>query len=78
MEILTLTLFPNACTHTRYPSFKTKPWNLRNTLPVERILMGEAHVAGAFTKVRVEPDQAHTSCYTVGDLVVIDCRLTFG
>ena len=28
--------------------------------------------------MRVDPDQAHNVCYTGGDLVVIDFRMTFG
>ena len=40
--------------------------------------MSKAGVSGAFRNVRGDPDQAHNLCYTVGDLVVIDFRLTFG
>ena len=28
--------------------------------------------------MRIDPNQAHNFCYTLGDLVVIDFRLTFG
>ena len=51
---------------------------LRKKFPVERILMSKADVVDPFRNVRVHPDQAHSFCYTVGDLVVIDFRLTFG
>ena len=51
---------------------------LKTKFPVQRISMREADVSDAFMKVRVDPDQAHNICYTVGDLVVIDFRLTFG
>ena len=40
--------------------------------------MSKADASDAFRNVRVDPDQAHNFCYTVGDLVVIDVRLTFG
>ena len=40
--------------------------------------MSKADVADAFRNVRVDPDQAHNVCYTVGDVVVIGFRLTFG
>ena len=39
--------------------------------------MSKADVSGAFQNVRVDPDKAHKFCYTVGELVVIDFRLTF-
>ena len=51
---------------------------LRKKFPVEKILMSKANVADAFRNVRVDPDQAQTFCYTVGELVVIGFRLTFG
>ena len=40
--------------------------------------MSKADVSDAFRNVRVDPDKAHKFCYTVGELVVIDFRLTFG
>ena len=40
--------------------------------------MSKADVSDAFRNVRIDPHQAHNFCYTVGDLVVIDFRLTFG
>ena len=54
------------------PKFSDLLVVLRKIFPVERILMSKADVADAFRNVRVQPDQAHNSCYTVGDLVVID------
>ena len=51
---------------------------LRKKLPVKRILMSKADASDAFRNVRVDPDEARNFCYTVGELVVIDFRLTFG
>ena len=51
---------------------------LRRKLQVKRELISMSVVADAFRNVRIEPHQAHNSCYTVGDAVVIDFRLTFG
>ena len=65
------------CAHA-LPKFIDELVALRKNFPVERILMSKADVAGAFRNVRVDPDRAHNFCYTVGDLVVIDFRLTFG
>ena len=50
----------------------------RKKFPVERILMSQADKSDAIRNQRVDPDQAHNFCYTVGDLVVIKFRLTFG
>ena len=52
--------------------------SLRNTYLTERILMSKADVSDASRNVRLDPDQTHKLCYTVGDLVVIDVRLTIG
>ena len=41
-------------------------------------MMSKADVSDAFRDVRVDPDKAHKFRYTVGELVVIDFRLTFG
>ena len=60
------------------PKFLDELVALRKKLSVERILMSKGDVAGAFRNVRVEPDQAHNFRYTVGDLDVIEFRLTFG
>ena len=35
-------------------------------------------MSDAFRNVRIDPDEAHQFCYTVGELVVIDFRPTFG
>ena len=51
--------------------------SLERKYPDQRILMSKADVSGAFQNVRVDPDKAHKFCYTVGELVVIDFRLTF-
>ena len=40
--------------------------------------MSKPDVSDAFREVRIDPDEAHDFCYTVGELVVIDFRLTFG
>ena len=63
---------------TTLPKFLTEIVSLRQQYPVERILMSKADVSDVFRNVRVDPDQAHNFCYTIGDLVVIDLRLTFG
>jgi len=65
------------CAHA-LPKFLDELVTLRNKFPVEKILMSKADVSDAFRNVRVDPDQAPNFCYTVGDLVVIDFRLTFG
>ena len=40
--------------------------------------MSKEDASDAFRNVRVDPDEAHNFYYIVGDLVVIDFRLTFG
>ena len=60
------------------PKFLDELVTLRKKFRGERILMSKADMPDAFRNARVDPDQAHNSCYTVGDLVVIDFRLTFG
>ena len=48
--------------------------------PTQRMLLSKADVSDAFQNVRVDLDEAHNFCYTVGEflLVVIDFRLRFG
>ena len=46
--------------------------------PQLRSLMATTDVNDTYRYVRIDPNQAHNFCYTVGDLVVIDFRLTFG
>ena len=46
--------------------------------PTQRILISKADVSDAFCNVRINPDEAKTMCYMVGEMVVIDVRLTFG
>ena len=41
-------------------------------------LMATTGVNDSYRNVRIDPNQARNVCYTVGDLVVIDFRLTFG
>ena len=78
-EILTLALFPNCLCSRALPKFLEGLVTLRNKFPVvERILMSDADVSDAFRNVQVDPDQARNVRYTVGDLVVIDFRSTFG
>ena len=60
------------------PTFLDELVTPRKTFPGERILMSKADVPDAFRNVRVDPDKAHTFCYTAEDPVVIDFRLTFG
>ena len=43
-----------------------------------RLLMATTNVNDAYRNVRIDPNQVHDFCYTVGDLVLIDFRLTFG
>ena len=50
----------------------------RKKFPEKRILMSKADVSDAFRNVRVDPGKTHNFCYTVGELVVIDFRLTSG
>ena len=52
--------------------------SLRKKYPTKRILMSKADVSDAYPRVRIDPDGAHNFVYTVGELVVIDFRLTFG
>ena len=60
------------------PKFLTELVSLRKKYPNKRILMSKADVSDAFRNGRVDPDKAHNFCYTVGELTVIDFRLTFG
>ena len=50
---------------------------LRTNFTEKGILMSKADVSDASRNVRVNPDKAYNVCYTVGELVVIDFRLTF-
>ena len=60
------------------PKFLAELVNLRKKYLIKRILMSKADVSDAFRNVRIDPDEAHQFCYTVGELVVIDFRPTFG
>ena len=60
------------------PNFLTELISLRRKYPDQRILVSKTDVSDAFRNVRVDPDEANNFCYTVGELVVIDFRLTFG
>lgn len=60
------------------PKFLAELASLRKTYPTERILMSKAGVSDAFWNVTRDPDEVHHFCYTVGELVIIDFRLTFG
>ena len=60
------------------PKFLSEIVRLRQKYPEKRILMSKADVSDAFWNVRVDPDEVHNFCYTVGDLVVIDFRQPFG
>ena len=60
------------------PEFLTELVSLRAENPKLRLLMATTDVNDAYRNVRIDPNQAHNFCYTVGDLVVIDFRLTFG
>ena len=60
------------------PKFLVELVSLRKKYPTKRILMSKADVSDAYPRVRIDPDGAHNFVYTVGELVVIDFRLTFG
>lgn len=60
------------------PSFLTELVSLRAENHKLRLLMATTDVNDAYRNVRVDPDQAHDFAYTIGDLAVIDFRLTFG
>ena len=60
------------------PTFLDELVTRRKNFPGEGILRSKADVSDAFRNVRVDPDQAHNFCYRVGDLVVIEFRVTFG
>ena len=59
------------------PKSLTEIVRLGKKFPNERILMNKADASDAFRNVRVDSDQAHNFFYLVGDLIVIDFRLTF-
>ena len=50
---------------------------LRKRYPEKRMQTSKAGVSDAFRNVRIDPDQEHNYCETVGDLIIIDFRLTF-
>ena len=60
------------------PEFLKELVSLRAENPKLRLLMATINVNDVYRNVRIDPNQAHSFCYTVGDLVVIDFRLTFG
>ena len=60
------------------PKFLAELVTLRKKFPEKIILMSKAGVSEPFRNVRVDPDEAHNFCYTLGELVVIDFRFTFG
>ena len=68
---------PSLCAEA-LPEFLTELVSLRAENPKLRLLMATTDVNDAYRNVRIDPNQAHNFCYTVGDLVVIDFRLTFG
>ena len=68
---------PSLCAEA-LPEFLTELVSLRAENPKLRLFMATTDVNDAYRNVRIDPNQAHNFCYTVGDLVVIDFRLTFG
>ena len=68
---------PSLCAEA-LPEFLTELMILRAENPKLRLLVVITDVYDAYRNVRIDPNQAHNVCYTVGDLVVIDFRLTFG
>ena len=59
------------------PKFLDELVVLRKKFPEKRILMSNIGVSDAFRNVRVDLDEVHNFCYTVGELVVTDFHLTF-
>ena len=68
---------PSLCAEA-LPEFLTELVSLRAEKSKLRILMATTNVNDAYRNVRIDPNQAHNLCYTVGDLVVIDVRLMVG
>ena len=68
---------PSLCAEA-LPKFLTELVSLRAENPKLILLMATTNVNDAYCNVKIDPKQAHNFCYTVGDLVVIDFRLTFG
>ena len=62
---------PSLCAEV-LPEFLTELASLRAENPKLRLLMATTDVTDAYRNVRIDPNQAHNFCYTVGDLVVID------
>lgn len=60
------------------PAFLSEITRLRVKWPDKRILVSTADVNNAYRNVRVAPDDACKFCYTIGNLLVADFRLTFG
>ena len=68
---------PSLCAEA-LPEFLTELVSLRAENPKLRLLVATTDVNDAYRNVRIDPNQAHNFCFTVGDLVVIDFRLMFG
>ena len=68
---------PSLCAEA-LSEFLTELVSLRAENPKLRLLMATTDVNNAYRNVRIDKNQAHNFCYTVGDLIVIDCRLTSG
>ena len=68
---------PSLCAEA-LPEFLTELVSLRAENPKLCLFMATTDVNDAYRNVRIDPNQVHNFCYTVGNLVVIDFRLTFG
>ena len=68
---------PSLCAEA-LPKFLTEPVSLREETPKLCLLMATTDVNDAYRNVRIDTNQAHNFCYTVGVLVVIEFRLTSG
>ena len=68
---------PSLCAEA-LPEFLKELVSLRAENPKLRLLMATTDVNDSYRNVRIDPNQAHNFCYTVGDLVVMDFRLPFG
>ena len=47
-------------------------------LPTKCIMRSKADVSDALRDAGIDPDEAHNFCFTLGQLIVIVLRLTFG
>ena len=58
---------PVLCAET-LPKVISEIVGLRQKCPTRRVLMSKADVSDAFQSVRIGPNEAHSFCYTVGEM----------